>query len=179
MNETTRNSAVAGLIVELEKACTIINALDDEIYSGMGGHESSIGAHMRHNLEFVNELLNGIAERRIDYNARLRDIRVEIDRGYAVEQMSFACQRLSSLTAGILATVVLVSSEVDEDVWHTSSVSREIEFLHSHTIHHYALVARRMADAGFTTDDTFGVAPSTLKFRAAAQSLRDLYAATN
>jgi hypothetical protein len=64
----------------------------------------------------------------------------------------------------------MVRSEVDEDLWHTSSISREIEFLHSHTVHHYALVARRMTDAGYFTDATFGVAPSTLRFRQASAS---------
>ena len=167
INETCRNSAIGSLIDELERACEIVNRLDDDAYALGWSGESSIGAHIRHNLEFVNELLNGIAERRVDYNARRRDIRVEIDRAYAIEQISFAGSRLRSLTVGILASLVMVRSEIDEDVWHTSSVSREIEFLHSHTVHHYALVARRMADLGMQTDPTLGVAPSTLRFRAA------------
>ena len=167
INETCRNSATGSLIGEFERACAIVKRLDDDAYALGWGGESSIGAHIRHNLEFVNELLNGIAERRVDYNARQRDIRVEIDRAYAVEHLSFACGRLRSLTVGILASLVMVRSEIDEDLWHTSSVSREIEFLHSHTVHHYALIARRMADLGIQTDPTLGVAPSTLRFRAA------------
>lgn len=169
--EPNKCSAVESLIGEIGRAIEIVNALDDDSYSRTVGDESSIGAHIRHNLEFVNELLNGIAERRVDYSARMRDARVENDREYAARQMSFACGRLSGLTIGILASLVMVRSEVDEDLWHTSSVSREIEFLNSHTVHHYALVARRVAEAGFFTDATFGVAPSTLRFRDSSMSV--------
>lgn len=168
-DETTQSSVVASLIFELERATELVQKLDDDQYALAMDGENSIGAHIRHNLEFVNELLNGIAERRVDYNARQRDVRVEVDRGFAIEQLSFACDRLRSLTVGILASLVMIRSEVDDDIWHASSVSREIEFLHSHTIHHYALVAGRIAETGFRTDPTFGVAPSTLQYRAAIE----------
>lgn len=170
VNETTQISAVTSLIKELERAIDLVHKLDVDQYALAMDGESSIGAHIRHNLEFVNELLNGIAARRVDYNARKRDVRIEIDRRHAIEQLSFACDRLHCLTIGVLASLVMVRSEVDEEIWHASSVSREIEFLHSHTIHHYAVVARRISEAGSRTDSTFGVAPSTLRYRAALEA---------
>jgi hypothetical protein len=170
VSETSQRSVVTSLISELQRAIDLVHKLDDDRYALATEGESSIGAHIRHNLEFVNELLNGIAARRVDYSARKRDVRVEVDRGHAIDQLSFACDRLKSLTVGVLAALVMVRSEVDEDVWHASSVSREIEFLHSHTIHHYALVAERILEAGSSADPTFGVAPSTLRYRAALEA---------
>ena len=66
-----------------------------------------------------------------------------------------------------LDRIVMVRSEVNANVWHASSVSREIEFVHSHTIHHYAVIARLIAEAGESVSNDFGVAPSTLRFRTA------------
>lgn len=160
-----QTGALVGLIAELERGIVIIHGLSDVEFAAGKNGESSVGAHIRHNLDFVNALLNGINERRVDYNARLRDPRVENDRRYAIENLTSACSRLAVLTTGILASLVLVRSEVDEDLWHTSSVSREIEFLHSHTVHHYAIVARLVDVRGSSFAGSLGVAPSTLRYR--------------
>lgn len=46
-----------------------------------------------------------------------------------------------------------------------SSLPRELQFLLSHTVHHYALIATMNAVAGVETPEDFGVAPSTLVYR--------------
>lgn len=156
-------SVVDSLIEELEKGVSIIRRLGHGDFASAQNGASSIGAHIRHNLDFVNALVNGIAVRRVDYNARLRDPRVETDPQYAIQQMLFACRRLESLTPELLSTFVMVRSEIDADLWHASSVSREIEYLHSHAIHHYALIGR-LIDSDVPSN--FGVAPSTVRYRA-------------
>ncbi len=153
------------LIAELERGIAIIRGLDVETFSATETGNGSIGAHFRHNLDFLNSFLNGLAERRIDYNDRTRDTMVETRPAYAVEQIEFAMRRLDSLEPEIFDRIVMVRSEINEDLWHVSSVAREIEFLHSHTVHHYALIARLMPS--LPVSNTFGVAPSTLRFRAA------------
>jgi len=45
-----------------------------------------------------------------------------------------------------------------------STIQRELQFLSSHTVHHFAIVAMILKIQGFETPDTFGVAPSTLKY---------------
>ena len=159
------SGAVDGLIAELNKGIAITRQLGDLEFASARDGGSSIGAHIRHNLDFVDALLNGIAERRIDYNARARDARVEMDREHAAAKLSFACSRLKSLSPELVATFVMVRSELNEEMWHASSVSREIEFLHSHTVHHYALISRMIAGTGRSVSRDLGVAPSTLRFR--------------
>jgi hypothetical protein len=166
--ENIRNLTIAGLTAEIERGIAMIEMMSDDEYATARGGGSSVGAHIRHNLDFVNAVLNGVAVRRIDYNDRTRDTRIETDRDYAVREMAFAVERLDRLTPAILATLVLVRSEVDEDLWHTSTVSREIEFLHSHTVHHYALVRFLMAESREVLSPSFGVSPSTLRFRCEA-----------
>lgn len=80
------------LAAELEHGIGITRGLDDADFAKGRDGGSSIGAHIRHNLDFVNALLNGIVEGRIDYNDRPRDSRVENDRAYAEEQMLIACR---------------------------------------------------------------------------------------
>lgn len=165
LSEDKRRSAVDALIGEMERGIAIIRSIDEDDFAlGLDG-ESSIGAHIRHNLDFVNAVVNGIVVRRIDYNARVRDSRVECEPEYAIARMRDAVERLKDLEQHLLTSLVMVRSELDEDVWHASSVLREIEFLHSHTVHHYALVAKLMTARGHTTCKEFGVAPSTLRFR--------------
>ena len=53
----------------------------------------------------------------------------------------------------------------DESSWGTSSVERELQFLRSHTVHHFALIAVILRLSGVEPDEQFGVAPSTLRYR--------------
>ena len=160
-----QNSTLASLITEIERGQKIVASMNDDDYAAPRSGESSIGAQIRHNLDFINALLNGIGTGRVDYNARSRDPQIERDRHYAIEEIQSACRRLRCLESWSIASRVVVRSEVSEDVWHASSVSREIEFLHSHTVHHYALIKWLMDRAADSADPAFGVSPSTLRFR--------------
>ena len=46
------------------------------------------------------------------------------------------------------------------------SVSRELQVLSSHTIHHFALIAMTLRLHGIEMDPDFGMAPSTLRYLA-------------
>ena len=47
--------------------------------------------------------------------------------------------------------------------WCGSTVYRELQFLVSHTIHHYAIIGTILRSRGFEPGMDFGVAPSTLR----------------
>jgi hypothetical protein len=57
------------------------------------------------------------------------------------------------------------TSEV-QDSFMRSSVSRELQVLSSHTIHHFALIAMTLRAHGVDLDPEFGMAPSTLRYLA-------------
>ncbi|MFP4283185.1 MAG: hypothetical protein ACLFU2_11230, partial [Opitutales bacterium] len=118
------------------------------------------------------QFLAGVTNRRIDYDARSRSTEVETVPARAVELMRSLCEGLRSLPA----TVLEASVEVRMDgggaaAWTPSSVRRELQFLISHTIHHYALIATIAPAIGHEAlPADFGVAPSTLKHRAGQAS---------
>lgn len=145
---------------EFVRSIRLIDKLSNEIYP-------KIGAHFRHNLDFANAFLNGLAAGKLDYEKRERDETIEQNRSYAIEQIGFLIRRFQDLAQKDLEKEVSVRSEIDADVWHKSSAMRELEFLLSHTIHHHALVAEKLNNSGVKIAADFGVAPSTLKFWAA------------
>ena len=152
------------VVAEFERGCELIERLDDVTYRRSANGTGSVGGHFRHNLDFANSYLNGIAEGRIDYSARERDVRVETDRGYAIRKLSSAIHRMGGLTDEMFECAIYVRSEVDPATWLQSSIARELEFLNSHTVHHHALIAEKLAGFGIVVAENFGVASSTLEY---------------
>jgi hypothetical protein len=72
--------------------------------------------------------------------------------------------RLSGVNDPKEIEVKLEGSSNDEGVsdWSRSSLLRELQFLLSHTVHHYSLIALALRVQGFEPGVGFGVAPSTL-----------------
>ena len=56
------------------------------------------------------------------------------------------------------------TGEDPEKAWCGSTVARELRFLVSHTVHHYALIAMVLRGHGLDPGEEFGVAPSTLAY---------------
>jgi hypothetical protein len=155
----------------LEQGVKLIRELDDELYiTSEAEGKACVGSHFRHNLDFVLNFLRGLPGGKIDYNRRERDLRVEREREYAVSRFDFVIAELRNLPADIgnkRVSVRLEESPEDAEIgehWCDSSVLRELEFLHSHTLHHYALIADKLSMLGYKVGKEFGVAPSTLQF---------------
>ena len=130
---------------------------------------SSVGGHLRHVIEHYDSFLQARRTGAVDYEARARDVRIETEPAYAMERMEQLSGQLASLADDFLENAVEVRSEMvapaQAAFLNPSSVGRELEFLLSHTIHHYALIAVVCALGGKPTPVDFGVAPSTLRFR--------------
>ncbi len=157
------------LVDELRRALPLLELLSDEIYCETKGITGSIGSHFRHNLDFVNSFLSGLEKEIIDYNKRRRDPRIERETHYASKNFSLLIEKLENLGDEVFEKAVMVRSEVDESNWYRSSGLRELEFVHSHTVHHYAFIAEKLKTNGFEIPADFGVAPSTLNYWASHQ----------
>lgn len=149
------------LVGQLRTAKDLIVSLEDASYAGESG---SIGAHVRHNLNFVEAVIAGIPSRSIDYANRSRDRRIETERLAAVAKIDELIARIEGMQFD-LAMPLTITSEVDAATCHSSSLGRELEFVISHTIHHHALIKERLHHLGIEFDEAFGVAPSTLEYR--------------
>jgi uncharacterized damage-inducible protein DinB len=146
--------------------------LSDERYATCpeGPYRGGVGAQFRHCLDFYDCFLRGLETGQIDYGQRERDTRIETDRHHAIARFQAVCEQLVGLSAERLERPVKVKAEDDTrgaPEWSPSSPARELQFLISHTIHHYALIAvmlRTQADEIGQELLEFGVAPSTLSY---------------
>ncbi len=158
------NILLEGIISEFGRASALIDALEDSKYLHGSERSQSIGTHFRHNVDFASNFLQGSETGKIDYTLRERNLRIEQDRRFAIECIDGLVRRFRDLPIEKLETPVLLRSELDDTIWHSSSLGRELEFIHSHTVHHHALIAQKLKALGIEVPFDFGVAASTLKF---------------
>ena len=133
----------------------------EEVYDG------TLGGHVRHNLDHYLNFLDGFSHGRIDYEARKREQLIESSSAYAIDVIEGIVDRLEKIAEEEADKTILVKMESDNESvrWAESSALRELEFLLSHTIHHYALLSVMVRLSGIDLDPDFGVAPSTLRYR--------------
>lgn len=154
----------------LEQGRQLLATLDDELFrqAGKTPRSASIGAHMRHVIDCFRCFLRGLESNRIDYDARQRHPGVETDRATA----DAALAEIANALATLQGTPANRPLEVKADAaawadpalhWHGSTLGRELQFLLSHTVHHYALIALILRGHGHEPHSDFGVAPSTLE----------------
>jgi hypothetical protein len=159
-------------IFSLRQGIDLIQRIDDATYAGHPEDRGGVGSQIRHCVDFYDCFLRGLGAGQVDYSARERDRRVEVDRAHAVQRIEALIEQLARLDPALYDDDVLVRLEradpaQREPDWCRSSVLRELQFLFSHTIHHYALIANLLAREGLRYGaelEGFGVAPSTLEF---------------
>jgi uncharacterized damage-inducible protein DinB len=132
---------------------------------------SSIGGHLRHNLDHYAAFLAGVGDGEIDYDARGRDRTVEADPAAAIALMRRLQAGLEQLAGCDLDQPLRIRMDDGGDSsWSATSLRRELQFLLSHGIHHYALIVAIAGGRGFGDfPENFGIAPSTLSYQRAGQ----------
>jgi uncharacterized damage-inducible protein DinB len=163
----------AGLILDdniryLHQGIELIKSISDPVYTRAFPplYKSGVGPHFRHCLDHYSSLIGGLEGGRIDYDSRERDTRIEQDRAFTVALIQTLILALKSIQEDQLDQPVQSKTDCgsdDANPWCSSSVRRELQFLVSHTVHHYALIAMILRHQGVEPPATFGVAPSTLR----------------
>ena len=157
----------------LVQGLELLDAVDDDTYGFMvqAPYSASIGKHYRHVIDHFECLVRGLRTGIIDYDNRQRDLRLET----SAEAARSATIRLIADFHGLTTLEVEASCSVMYSVGYhdaeplaiDSIVAREIAYCVSHAIHHFAIIRLVCAEVGVIMPDIFGVAPSTLKYRAA------------
>jgi uncharacterized damage-inducible protein DinB len=167
--------AIRANLAVVQQGIALLSTLDPAGYATRDPavFNSTVGGHLRHVLEHYTSFLDGLAAAAgIDYEKRARDLRIERECAHARACLALVAERLEATLALSSADhPVRVRMEsppaIGADAWSASSVSRELEFLLSHTIHHYALIAVICTRLGHQPAADFGMAPSTLRHQAA------------
>ncbi len=165
----TATRAINNCIGLLNQAADLIAGIDDKVYAAKSpiSPGGSIGSHLRHILEFYQNFLAGIETGQIDYNLRNRHSLTERNREFAIERIESIIDRLRSLSVSNENATLIVTMEDDGlsiPAAGRSSLLRELDFLQSHTVHHYSLVAILLRLHEIDPGEGFGVAPSTMNY---------------
>jgi uncharacterized damage-inducible protein DinB len=167
-------SLVAENVRVLAQAADLVRSIDDSTYAetcGLPVH-SAVGNHVRHILDAYACLLAGARSGIVDYERRERDRAVATDRIAALAKVDATIAALEAIeeedgTRDLL--VVPEGLEIDDrTALVESTLSRELQYLAGHTIHHFALVTLMVRLRGYDPGAEFGVAPSTLRHWSAA-----------
>lgn len=151
----------------LHQGLEMLNRIPTELYcSSSRPGWAPVGSQFRHVLDHYRSFLLGRSGGCIDYDARPRDRRIETDPAEAASVMASILEGLEQIRVDEADHRVTVTMDSGGDSgvpdWSASTIGRELQFLASHTVHHYALIKLLLEDAGVGTSAGFGVAPSSL-----------------
>lgn len=150
----------------IEQAIGLISTIQPSLYGQCCDEmfSSSIGQHVRHCIEHYDELFMAYDEKRVvRYHARPRKMEVETDSMVAVNRLRFIGNQLNRIGSKKNTSLKVADSGIAEPS--KSSLFRELEFLASHTVHHFALITVIANKFRLNVPENFGIAPATLKHR--------------
>lgn len=149
-------------------------ALSDEAYTASPCTPigSGLGAQFRHILDHYTCLLRGIRDGVVDYDDRQRQRLIEQDRRCARDAFAEVAEGLRTLTAADFARPLGIRLRAGASAEHLigvqpTTLARELHFVMTHTVHHFALIAGELSARGAGCGDDFGVAPATRGHRRA------------
>lgn len=154
----------------LRQGRDLLELVDDDVYTTPAENRpraAGIGPHLRHCLDFYDCFLRDLDTGRIDYDRRHRQSPIETDRSAALKMIERVAQGLQRLDSEQIDREIQVRhdptpAESPTHCWHPSTVGRELRFLVSHTVHHYALIALILRTHDVEPGEEFGIAPATL-----------------
>ncbi len=156
----------------LRQGLTAIAIVGPDLYGGVSSTNSvsPIGAHFRHVFDHYRAFLNGVSTGKLNYDVRERDPLVERDLAAASQTARSIMAQLEEMSDQQVLLSIEVSANVIDDGksvvdWSGSTVHRELMYLLSHTVHHYAIILLLATQAGVELNSDFGVAPSTIAHR--------------
>lgn len=102
---------------------------------------------------------------KINYDLRERDLKLETNRKAVINVLRNIIDSIQTfeLNPELINKKIEVKSNegIGDGVspWSVSSIRRELQFLISHTVHHYALIGLILKTMDVTVPEDFGVAP--------------------
>lgn len=149
----------------LRQGIVLLEGLSGSLYADRRGAWAPVGAQYRHVIEHYQALFSGLLTGRVNYDARARDPRLESSREEAIQATRECLGRLEMLEEHPDRSIEVqmdAGGGTGRPEWRRSSLGRELQFLASHTVHHYAMIRLLLEGAGAGVDPLLGMAPSTL-----------------
>lgn len=164
-------AAIRGNRHFLEQGIELLDHLTTEIYrTPIRTGWAPVGSQFRHVLDHYRAFIDGRESGRVDYDARQRNPGIETDPAEARAEARMMMIELDRIHVEDANRPITVQMDPGGDQrvpdWRPSTIGRELQFLVSHTVHHYALIKLLLEDVGVYAGAEFGVAPSSLAHQA-------------
>lgn len=161
-NLSTNQKLIETNVLALEEGAELLIVLKNNQYTEgyKPAFHSTIGAHFRHVLEHYRCFLRQYESLQFCYDKRDRDLPLESDVEYAkstINELIVGLKKISSLAFEKRYSIIDEQSDGPIE----TNLQRELLFLQSHTVHHYAIIGAMTRAFGNQTDDEFGVAIAT------------------
>ncbi|MBX2847789.1 MAG: hypothetical protein KTR16_05695 [Acidiferrobacterales bacterium] len=160
-------------IAGLQEGQRLLSLLDSSQYvqGFKPAFQSDIGTHFRHIFEHYRCFLQQVKEAEFRYDLRARDAQLETDIEYAKSSTEEIISLLENFDVDLFERdYKICESYGDLDDRHQlvsdvpTTLERELMFLQSHTVHHFAMIAAMTRSLGIQPDEEFGVAIPTRNY---------------
>jgi hypothetical protein len=130
-------------------------------------HGSSVGQHVRHVIEFFEELEKGYKAGTINYDNRQRRLLLETDKAAAATNLRFILDLLPKEDKP-LQLVIAFDDDPSQTFIVGTTYYREVIYNMEHVVHHMAMIKTGVqCFKGISLPSSFGIAASTKRFMAA------------
>jgi len=154
-------------LLEIKKVLQLLND-QQYLHKSILLSNSSIGQHTRHIIEFYQSVITGGIIEKLNYDNRERNELIETDRIYAITLLDKLILRLSEEFQDY--PIILegnFSVFENNQIQIQTTFLRELAYAFEHSIHHQALIKIGLLEIEkfSLVDESFGVAPATIRFR--------------
>ena len=154
----------------IEQGQLYLNSVSKEDYIAIISPNfiSSAGSHMRHIIDHYLALISGVNNNLIDYDKRVHGSDLELSPILAIGKLNEISAWINTLTETQLNKLVTLKTEVSVTTQNVqtvqTSIARELVFVGSHAVHHYAMIAQISFAQTKALPQTFGLAPATATY---------------
>ena len=131
-------------------------------------YQYPVGGHIRHLIDHYNSLLKS-TDGTVNYDLRERDVEIEKYPQKAQKSLKDLIPFIEQIKCQDLNRPLLICASAGKagnfEFKAQSSFAREMLFLNSHTVHHFAMIKSHCVSLGMQLDENFGVAPSTVAYK--------------
>lgn len=160
-----RSIIITAINENLNKAIALIEAIDSSLYcdDSVPPYYSSIGAHIRHVLDFFDCIVSGLDSNAIDLTARKRDITLATNKESCKKYIHELQATLNSYVDVNTDYLIHVTDMMGKDkVTVNYTLESILAHANSHATHHFASIGYLLSQLGMPIKISgFGYNPST------------------
>ncbi|MDQ5930140.1 MAG: hypothetical protein QG594_1927 [Bacteroidota bacterium] len=148
----------------LDELIDLLQQLSNDEYTQPCLHltNASIGDHTRHIIELFQCLENQYESGIVNYDKRERNIQIQTDTDFAIQQIIFIQNNLDKENKKIVLQQQIEGNKIQIE----SNYHRELLYNFEHCIHQQALIkVAVLQHATISLNNNFGVARSTIEYR--------------